>query len=598
MNLITNLLNNNKRKLIFIVLILLIFSLLGYTNIVKEDSINNSVKSRGLIAFHISKEKIYISWRCKQEDFNNNCYFNIFRNNIKLNKLPVKNFNYFIDSTFDSESNDIEYVIKKFINGKEVESFNTKVIFENNIINISLLPRNNYFVHHIWPGDLNGDGEYDLVVSRLPLQNDSIFHPILEGYLLNGKYLWTIDMGPWSIKKLDGEGVNDAPPASISGYGNVAGYRDNDNVTVYDINGDGISEVFVRTSTGVVFADGKLLDGIIGDQFISVVNGGSGNEIFRISVPEDFKKDGPLGGNFGIAYLDGKTPSLITKFVNRRSDKKFNCIICAYDWVDNSLKLKWKWIRDENSKAEYFHQIRIIDVDRDGKDDICAGNFVINSYGNLLYIIDSTVHGDRFYITDINPDRRGLEGFAIQQTENGIYSNFSWYYYDASIGKILFKSNVKDDVGRGIVANVDPRYRGYEFWANEGIYNSKGEKISNNIPPVNLRIWWDGDVLDEILDKTSIYKWDYINNKSIEIYKFDDVISTLRNVPPFYGDIVGDWREEVIYETIDHKYLKIFISPIPSNIKIVNPIYNRAYRLCFTTHGYYQSNLLDIFAEN
>lgn len=550
-------------------------------------------RKKSIVAFKIDKNKVFISWQISYEEIDSR--FNIYRNNVKINIKPIDN-SFYIDSAVRYDQ-DLLYVIKKIEGNKEVYYGSCRYVLDHSYIQIKLVERKDYFVHHIWPGDLDGDGEFDLVVSRLPINYDSVTHPMLEGYLINGKHLWSIDMGPWSIKKLDGNGNNDAPPASISGYGNVAGYRDNDNVTVYDINGDGIAEIFVRTSTGVVFADGKVLEGEIGNQFISVIDGSSGKELNRISVPEDFKNDGPIGGNFGIAYLDGKNPSLITKFVNRRSDKKFNCIICAYDWVSNSLRLKWKWIREENSKAEYFHQIRIVDVNRDGKDDVCVGNFVINSYGKLLYVVDSTVHGDRFYITDIDPDRRGLEGFAIQQTENGIYSNFSWYYYDASNGKILFMSNKKDDVGRGIVANVDPRYRGYEFWANDGIYNCNGEKISDNYPPVNLRIWWDGDILDEILDKTSIYKWDFINNKSNEICKFDSVISTLRNVPPFYGDILGDWREEVIYETTDHKYLKIFISPIPSKIKMVNPIYNRAYRLCFTTHGYYQSNLLDVFIE-
>ena len=572
----------------------ILFSVLDISSIKKQNVFNDNNSNRALVAIKIESKKVLLIWRCQYDDYQ--AGFDIYRNNKKINDELITKSTCFIDSNVNFNIN-TKYLVKKIKNGKEVESFSTCLMLEKDYIEIPLTKRNNYFVHHIWPGDLDGDGNFDFVVSRLPRNADTNFHPLVEAYLLNGKHLWTIDMGPLSIKKLENEGSNDAPAASISGYGNVAGYRDNDNITVYDINNDGIAEVFIRTADGVVFGDSTILETNIKNQFISVINGQTGKEIYRLPVPDDYKNDGPLGGNFGIAYLDGHTPSLVTKFVNRRSDKKFNCIICAYDWIDATLKLKWKWKRNENNNAQYFHQIRIIDVDGDGRDDICSGNFVIDSYGKLLYIVDSTVHGDRFHITDINVEREGLEGFAIQQTENGVFSNFSWYYYDASNGKILLKSSKNEDVGRGIVGDIDPRFRGYEFWANDGIYNSYGVKISENMPPVNLRIWWDGDLLDEILDKTSIYKWDYINKKSIEIRKFDDVSSTLRNVPPFYGDILGDWREEIVYETKDHKFLRIFISTENTENKLINPLYNRAYRLCFTTHGYYQSNLLDYFIE-
>src|SRR5690606_32206445 len=83
---------------------------------------------------------------------------------------------------------------------------------------------------------------------------------------------------------------------------------------------------------------------------------------------------------------------------------------------------------------------------------------------------------------------------------------------DAATGEILWSTSADKDTGRGVAADIDPRYVGAEAWAsNSGnLYNARGRVISEKRPrQMNFAIWWDGDLLREILDGNKIYKWDW-----------------------------------------------------------------------------------------
>jgi hypothetical protein len=205
------------------------------------------------------------------------------------------------------------------------------------------------------------------------------------------------------------------------------------------------------------------------------------------------------------------------------------------------------------------------------------------------------MHGDRFYITDIDPDCPGLEGYGIQQTENGQVEYYPWYYYNASKGIVIRNGGKPLDVARGCVADIDPRYKGLEMWSANGVYTVNGLKISDKMPVANFKIWWDSDLLGEILDRTRIYKWNYMECKMDSLFIGKDLTHAARNAPPLYGDLFGDWREEVFWETADHKFFRIYSTTIPTSYPIYTLSHNPAYRACLTVKGYYQSNLVDYY---
>jgi hypothetical protein len=83
------------------------------------------------------------------------------------------------------------------------------------------------------------------------------------------------------------------------------------------------------------------------DQFVSVVEGLTGVERERVPVADDSTADGPSGGQYGIAYLDGVHPSLITKQVVRIGARRgaFRVLFVAWDFNGRDLTRRWKFTR-------------------------------------------------------------------------------------------------------------------------------------------------------------------------------------------------------------------------------------------------------------
>ncbi|WP_433794006.1 DUF6250 domain-containing protein [Actinoplanes sp. CA-252034] len=558
---------------------------------------------RGLVAVPARDGGTYLSWRLLGTEYGGNVAFNVYKGARKLNRKPIDESTNFTDTTHGAGVYTVRAVVRNREQAPSGPAFTPG--------DIPLLAAPNYYVHHAWPGDLDGDGRYEIVVSRLSYALDKPNY--LEAYTLDGRNLWRVDLGVNSYARAAGNAANDPPPAAISGYGEVAGYRNDDNVTVYDLDSDGRSEVVVKTANGVTFSDGAVIEsaGAL-DQFVSVIDGLTGVERERVPVAGDFAVDGPSGGQYGVAYLDGVHPSLITKQVVRVGAKRgdFRVLFAAWDFDGRDLTRRWKFVRGAGQGTS-FHQLRVVDVDQDGRDDIADGNYVVNSDGTFRYVVAGSTHGDRFHIGDLDPSRPGLEGYAIQQTEGGVFTSFPWYYYDAATGERLITGSHPDvpqdatlwDVPRGTTADIDPSHEGYEFWAatanaglpGAGVWSVDGTRISTATPSVNFRIWWDGDKGSELLDNTYVEKWNPKKQTSAKIFEPSGVVSSWRNAVPFYGDILGDWREEYFAETADHTTLKLFTTNIPTNVKLYTLAHNPAYRLGWTVRGYLQSTLTDFF---
>lgn len=577
---------------------------------------------RGLVAVQKGSGWL-LTWRLLGTEYGTDIAFDVYKGARKLNARPLSGSTNFEDTTAGSGT----YTVRAIVGGRKVLARSKPaLVLANGYTEIPLKPieAGGYYVQHAWPGDLDGDGRYEFVVSRLPA-GGSALPSYLEAYRLDGTFLWRVDLGVNSYTKDPGLGSNDAPPAAISGFGDTAGYRNDDDVTVYDLDGDGKAEVLVRTATGTTFADGAVIASTgATEQFISVIRGTTGVEVTRQPVPTDLLAYGPLSGNFGIGYFDGRKPSLVTKLVTRGPGKNgagFQWLVAAWDFDGTQLTERWKWVADldpaKRNGANRFHQIRVVDLDGDGKDEVADGNYVLDDDGTLKYVVDQAIHGDRFHIGDFDPARPGLEGFAIQQTEVGAWSNFPWYYYDAASGTRLItgehpaytpdKTSAADekvwDVPRGTIADIDPRHPGYEFWGGlssldlpaAGVWNLKGERISHATPTVNFRIWWDGDVGSELLDGTVVDKWVPETETSDRLFEATGTVATTRTAQPFYGDVLGDWREEILLETADRTALRLYSTNIPTNVRLYTLAHNPEYRLNFTVRGYLQSNLVDYY---
>ncbi|MEE1762202.1 rhamnogalacturonan lyase family protein [Streptomyces sp. SP18BB07] len=564
---------------------------------------------RGLVAIP-SDGGTFLSWRLLGTEYARHgdaIGFNVYKGGRRLNRAPITRSTTYRDTSPGTGA----YSVRAVVDGREGKPSSGLVLGQGHA-EIPLAAAEGYTVQHAWPGDLDGDGRYELVVSRLSQTRDR--PDLLEAYTLTGERLWRVDLGPGSYTQVGGNGANDPAPAAISGSTPIGGYRNDDNVTVFDLDGDGRAEVLTHTAAGTTFADGaQVTADSPARQFVSVVDGATGTERDRQPVPDDFAADGPSGGHFGIAYLDGVHPSLVTKLVTRVGARRgaFRVLFQTWDFDGTDLTRRWKYVVPADSGATSFHQIRTVDVDRDGKDEIADGNYVLNGDGTLRYVVDGAGHGDRFHIADLDPGRPGLEGFAIQQAELGVVPNFPWYYYDADTGERLvtgqhpadWENDTDIDVGRGSTGDIDPGHRGYEYWTSTadvtapgaGVRNVRDGKIATTTPSVNFRIWWDGDKGSELLDFTHVSDWDPATETSTRIFDPAGVVSGARNATPFYGDILGDWREEILAETADHTALRLHTTTEPTGTRLYTLAHNPAYRLGWTVRGYLQSTYTDYY---
>lgn len=556
---------------------------------------------RGVVATRASGNNVFVSWRLFAHD-PAGVGFNVYRSAnggtpVKLNVSPLTNGTNISDSSANlSQSN--SYFVRAVIDSVEQEDSGAFTLAANSptgsYYTVPMRNIGDYDLRHVSIGDLDGDGAYDYVVARRPphVAEVGVASQLIEAYKSDGTFLWVVDLGPNSLD------VDNIEPGSTTvDVGNW------DGIQVYDMDGDGKAEVMFRTANGVVFGDGATLTHANNNiQFMSVVNGLTGVERSRIQVPTDFLADGPMAAMTGIGYLDGVHPSLVVKMKNRVGSGPFNMMILAYDFDGTTITQKWKWVRD--IPVSDGHNIRIVDVDGDGKDEVVDIGFALNGDGTLKYELASQgiVHGDRFHIGDFDPARPGLEGYGVQQNNPSMLME---YYYDAATGEILYTSygTSVGDNGRGDVGDIDPNYPGAEYWSFLGLHNnfdSEHTQIASAAPWPHIQIQWDGDLLSERLstDSAVVDQWNpttQTTSRVTTLWNQGSGAITQDGYPIWFGDLIGDWREEVIYERNDRQALVIFTTQINTNTRLYSLAQNPLYRNNMTLKGYLQSRHVDYF---
>ncbi len=441
--------------------------------------------------------------------------------------------------------------------------------------------RNGSSIHFAWVGDLNGDGRPDYLIDR-----NTSNPQMIEAYTDNGTFLWDVNFGPNSANQ---DNISPGPATIDVGH--------NDGVTVYDINGDGRAEVIIKIANGVRFGNGETWTNSSNTrQWLAVLNGQTGALLNYTPLPADFSATGPLAcrlvcGNAGIfAFMK-----------NREANGFFNCVVACYSWSGSALTQKWKWIRGTQNAPD-GHQSRSCDVNGDGVDDFCEIGFVLNGVnGSLLYSLGTqgVVHGDRFHIAKMDRNRAGLQGYGIQQNNaNGLRE----YYYDARNGTMLWKhSGAVADLGRGDAGDIDGSRAGYETWTFDGVFNaSTNTRLSpaGNEPWPSLRLWWDADDLAESYNDGKIEKYNPTSTASgrrvTRLYTItnyaSDAVTEDRGAPLFYGDFIGDWREEVIVGNSANNKLYVLTPPGTAQTSRANLWNDRYYRNCLSAKGYMQSH--------
>ncbi len=586
---------------------------------------------RGIVAMPKSSSQIYISWRhlaTDPDDIAYNVYYKTSEQGAltKLNSTPItKSTNY--TASLATTSSAYTFTVKSILNGVEKEEPGSFTVYRYTPVSrivkdIDFYPLpEEYKVVQVgmkfcWPADLDGDGKYDFVLDRHPgsVESDeesddevaNTLSTMIEAYSSEGAFKWRIKMGV-NVKTSEGHG---------------------DMVTAYDMDGDGKAEVLMAVSEGTTFADGKVVtaaDGTVTDytgkvgsapQWLSVVNGETGVEIDRIPLPrlDDIKtlrndKWKNITGHFIIAYLDGIHPSLVYQFKNRQTNGSFTGVHAAWRFINGKLELQWSNVCPV--EITQFHQVRVGDVNGDGRDEFVEGGYVLAYDGSTLNTHPGVVHGDRHCLADIDPDRPGLEHFFIQQNNP---QTLGMGLVDAQTGELIkgiYMSGV-GDVGRGLCAAMDTKLRGMQFFSTmAGIYDSKGKLIPNSTSTFPSEpLWWGADLSRRHISSAGSNKnptIDKYNSESkslgreVTLYHEDNGHGTYYFRAPnsgraaFWGDLFGDWREELIYCRDNNTGFVIISTWDETTHRQYSLMQNPAYRGQTTARGYYQTADVDFY---
>ncbi|UPK47099.1 rhamnogalacturonan lyase [Paenibacillus pabuli] len=540
---------------------------------------------RGVVAVKTGTG-VFVSWRLLGTE-GSNVSFNVYRDGTKVNASPITNSTNLQDASGTSSS---KYTVRAVVSGTEQAASAAASVWGNNYLSVPLsVPAGGttpdgvaytYSANDASAGDVDGDGEYELIVKWDPSnskdnsQSGYTGEVFIDAYKLNGTRLWRISLGK-----------------------NIRAGAHYTQFMVYDLDGDGKAEVAMKTADGTKDGTGAVIGDaskdyrnssgyvLSGPEFLTIFNGQTGKALSTVNYEPARGNVSDWGDNYGnrvdrflaaIAYLDGERPSLVMArgYYTRT-------VLVAYNWRDGQLTKQWTFDSNTSGNSGYAgqgnHNLSVADVDGDGKDEIVYGAMAVDDNGKGLYTT-GLHHGDAMHLSDLDPDRAGLEVFQVHETA----SNAGVEFRDARTGQLIWGIPTTKDIGRGMAADIDPRYKGAEVWADGGLYTAKGQKIGTTLPSsTNFGIWWDGDLLRELLDSNRIDKWDYANSKTVNLLTASGVSSNngTKSTPNLQADLFGDWREEVVWRTNDSSALRIYTTTAVTDKRIYTLMHDPVYRL-------------------
>lgn len=547
---------------------------------------------RGVVAVRGS-EGVLVSWRWLRTD-GEAIAFNVYRDGKRLNEEPLDGATCFLDGKA-ARGRAQRYMVRP-VGGGESGEF---LLGTNEAPHLSIPLRTpeGYTPNDGSAGDLDGDGEYELVIHQAGRGRDNsqagmTTAPLLEAYKLDGTFLWRIDLGR-----------------------NIREGAHYTQFMVYDLDGDGRAEVACKTADGTVDGTGRAIGDanadwrstsgrtlgkiLEGPEYLTVFDGRTGAALATTNYIPARGEVADWGDDYGnradrflacVAYLDGVRPSLVMcrGYYTRT-------VLAAWDWRGGKLEVRWVFDSDDGRaggreyRGQGNHNLAVADVDGDGRDEIIYGAAAIDDNGQGLYST-GLGHGDALHVSDLDPGRPGLEVFNIQERFGDAGANFR----NAATGEVYWKiASVQagrdgEGPGRGAAFDIDPRHAGHECWVAgagiTGLYDARGKKIAERGPrSCNMAIWWDGDLLRELLNGVTVSKWDYANGAETNVFSAADFGCAANNGskenPVLCADILGDWREELVARTRDNKELRIFTTPHLTERRVRTLMHDPVYRL-------------------
>ena len=604
---------------------------------------------RGIVAVR-NGNQTFVSWRLLEND-DQRMTFDLLRDGTVIKSgLTVANC-----LTTGGNDNSLYEVVAK-VDGQEISRSKAVTRWIDLYKSIKLDRPASQADYHYFPndcsvGDLDGDGEYEMVIKWDPSNNQDnsksgkTGNVYLDAYKLDGTKLWRIDLGQ-----------------------NIRAGAHYTQFLVYDFNNDGKAELICKTAPGSIdglgnyvnsAADDSKIKGhlnslkyanssgyvLSGAEYLTVFEGATGQAVHTIwynpnrgcttgevKAPSGADLKNLWGDDYGnrcdrflacVAHLDG-------------ADRNASAVMCrgyytrAYLWaVDfDGEKLSTKWLHASVSPIEvevteadgrkttkaystntsgissgtndvFFyctaygqgcHSVCVGDVDGDGCDEIIYGSAAIDNDGQLLHST-GLGHGDALHLSDLMPDRPGLEVMMVHEE-----APYGWSVRDAKTGELIIHHTGISDTGRGMAADIYAKTRGFEYWHSDdmdkekegdkqgpmNIYSSDDKVVGHytqNYPFYCFRIYWNGDVQDELFDKGAVNDGQW--NRVLTCGNYGNSVTYGSKANPLLiADILGDWREEIIlFDKTDSASVNIFSTTIPTDYRVPTLMHDHIYRM-------------------
>ena len=563
--------------------------------------------NRGLISINLSASGStgnLISWRYREAD-NNQVKFKLYKGNASKQSTALNGGNYIYEKTnfrdtsgntanyyklevYDLEDNLIETEVSGKTWANQSMEITTSTPVDTRGLGATYTPNDATFC------DMDGDGEYEIVVKWEPsnskdaASNGVTSDTYIDCYKMDGTQLWRINIGP-NLRA----GAHTTP------------------FLCWDFDSDGYGEMMCKTAPGTVDGEGNYV--IMGDddptkswlnsrgkpddgpEYLTVFDGLTGAELATVSY---HTKYGDVSTSFWgdnnqnrserylacVAYLDGVTPSGV--FCRGYYS---GAALGAYNWDGTELKLA-KLHRSSTSGKDLWgegaHFCIAGDVDNDGFDEIVYGAATLDHDFTKALSRTGFGHGDALHLGDFVWDNPGQEIFMVQEK-----SPYGYHMRDAATGKVLLHVTAEGDTGRGLAADFSAVDDGAELMASctASLMDCYGNTIADSWAigssgaGINNRIYWKGDPYDDFFDKSVIGHWNTSGKyfDRIQVNGSNYTPGTLNNGtkynPCVLGDMLGDWREEIVTYNSANNALIITTTNYESNYRIPHLMDNRQY---------------------
>ncbi|CAM5331009.1 rhamnogalacturonan lyase [Streptomyces pilosus] len=540
---------------------------------------------RGVVSVHTGTGNL-VGWRWLGTD-PDSVAFNVYRAGTKVNASPITGSTTYFHSGAPSHA---DYTVRAVVDGTEQGDSVHAVQFRSGYKDVPLSPPSGgttpdgvaytYEANDASVGDLDGDGALDFVLKWQPTnakdnsQSGHTGNTIVDGIKLDGTRLWRVDLGR-----------------------NIRSGAHYTQFQVYDYDGDGEAEVAMKTAdgtrdgTGAVIgdsaADHRNSGGYVlsGPEYLTMFHGRTGRAMGTVDyVPArgTVSSWGDSYGNrvdrflAGTAYLDGARPSLIMArgYYTRT-------VIAAWDWRGGAFTRRWTFDTNSSTNSgkgydgQGSHSLSVGDVDRDGRDEIVYGSMAVDDNGNGLWTT-RTGHGDAQHLGDLDPSTSGLEYYKVSESTGQPAA----LYIDPASGAVRWKLAACCDNGRGVAGDIWAGDPGPEMWSSsDGSVRDEGGGTKGRKPSsANFLAWWDGDPVRELLDGTRIDKYGTASDTRLLTGAGVASNNGTKATPVLSGDILGDWREEVVWRTGDNRALRIYSTPHDTDRRITTLLHDTLYR--------------------